>query len=120
MTNKKLRAAQKAFPATKRNEHLLSTADILALPTGDGVTTGISVPAPITAFEHKGKAYVIRTEGKADSYGIGKVVSPGVATFGPGFYGLKRAVLATKIAGFRSEPIERAEFQLKVRDAGRN
>lgn len=96
MTNKQQRAAQKHFPATRRNEHLFSTSDIDVMPN-----TGIVVPPPVLSFESKGKTYVIRTEGKANSFGIGKVISPGVASFASGQYGMTKEMLALNIAGLR-------------------
>jgi len=38
----------------------------------------------------KTKTYVVRVEGKADSFGIGELVAPNVVLFRSGFYGLKR------------------------------
>ena len=38
----------------------------------------------------KSKTYVVRVDGKANSFGIGEVVIPGVTLFRSGFYGLKR------------------------------
>jgi hypothetical protein len=43
------------------------------------------------------KEYVVRTEGHAYSYGLGEVVSPGVAFFKAGFYGLSKEELNTKL-----------------------
>lgn len=97
MTNKKLRVALKAFPRTKRNEHLLSTEDIALMPNSD-----LPQPTPpLTMFEYKGKTYVVRTEGTVNSFGLGKVVAPGVATFAPFFYNMTRNELKAKIEGLR-------------------
>ena len=38
----------------------------------------------------KTKTYVVRVDGKANSFGVGEVVIPGVTLFRHGFYGLKR------------------------------
>lgn len=110
MTNKKARVAQKSFPAKKRNEHLLSPADIEAMPNN-----GVSVPPPALGFVSKGKTYVIRTEGKANSFGIGKVVSPGVTSFAPGFYGLTREQLEIALQAIRKPDAQTSVDQLVKR-----
>lgn len=43
------------------------------------------------------KEYVIRVEGHFNSYGVGEVVSPGVALFREGFYNLTKQELNTKL-----------------------
>ena len=43
------------------------------------------------------KEYVVRTEGIAYQYGIGEVVSPGVAFFKDGFYNLTKEQLNAKL-----------------------
>jgi hypothetical protein len=43
------------------------------------------------------KEYVVRTEGTAYRYGIGEVVSPGVAFFKDGFYNLTKTELNSKL-----------------------
>lgn len=43
------------------------------------------------------KQYVIRVFGKADSYGLGEIISPGVALFKAGNYDLTRDELEHKI-----------------------
>jgi hypothetical protein len=43
------------------------------------------------------KKYVVRTEGHFNSYGIGEVVSAGVAFFKEGFYNLTKDELNTKL-----------------------
>ena len=43
------------------------------------------------------KEYVVRTEGTAYQYGLGEVVSPGVAFFKAGFYNLTKQELNAKL-----------------------
>lgn len=43
------------------------------------------------------KQHVVRVFGKADSYGLGEVVSPGVALFKAGMYDLTRDQLEQKL-----------------------
>lgn len=43
------------------------------------------------------KQYVVRVFGKADSYGLGEIVSPGVALFKAGMYDLTRDQLEQKL-----------------------
>jgi len=44
-----------------------------------------------------GKTYILRIEGTAYRYGIGEVVSPGVALFNHGFYNLTKTELNAKL-----------------------
>jgi hypothetical protein len=42
--------------------------------------------------------YIVRTEGMHNSYGLGKVISPGVALFGAGMYNLTFEQLQKEIS----------------------
>jgi hypothetical protein len=44
-----------------------------------------------------GKTYILRVEGTAYRYGIGEVVSDGVAFFKDGFYNLNKTELNAKL-----------------------
>jgi hypothetical protein len=48
-------------------------------------------------MQDSGKTYIIRVEGTAYRYGLGEVVSPGVALFNSGFYNLTKEQLNAKL-----------------------
>lgn len=47
--------------------------------------------------------YVIRTEGMYNSYGLGKVISPGVALFEAGMYNLTKQEAEEKLRKLRGK-----------------